>query len=226
MGIFDKFKNTKSLPEKPQTEELSKNIYVELGIIEPFTLLVGKQFNSFVAELAKNKSGILNDIEKKAFDVLWDVACIDIDGFGNNIWNLKVGSFEIYNKEEVILRFEKKTSKVKEKYGFDEGRANFAYLSKDGNFIISQSDRNKKAFLVYVSENMTDRLLKALRNAEAEALEIKKDNSMSNTRIGIPDTISIPSISGETSRNINTQYRINAAQSDNIELSDYSVKRR
>ena len=73
---------------------------------------------------------------------------------------------------------------------------------------------------------MTDRLLKALRNAEAEALEIKKDNSMSNTRIGIPDTISIPSISGETSRNINTQYRINAAQSDNIELSDYSVKRR
>ena len=65
MGIFDKFKNTKSLPEKPQTEELSKNMYVELGIIEPFTLLVGKQFNSFVAELAKNKSGILNDIEKK-----------------------------------------------------------------------------------------------------------------------------------------------------------------
>ena len=73
---------------------------------------------------------------------------------------------------------------------------------------------------------MTDRLLKALRNAEAESLEIEKDNSMSNTRIGIPDAISIPSISGETSRNINTQYRINAAQSDNIELSDYSVKRR
>lgn len=227
MGILDKFKSTNSLQqEKSKTEEPNKNMYAELGIIEPFTLLVGGQFNSFIGELADNKFGILNETEKKAFDVLWKVACIDIDGFGNNIWNLKKGSFEVYNEKGVIVRFEKKSSEVRDKYGSEEGRANFAYLSKDGNFIISQSDRNKKAFLVYVSENISDRLLKSLRNAEAEALGIETENVISNTRVGIPKTISIPSITEETSKNIDTKYGINDTQSDNIGLSDGGVKRR
>lgn len=73
-----------------------------------------------------------------------------------------------------------------------KGRANFVYLSKDGNFIINQSDRNKKAFLVYVSEDVTDRLLQALREAESKALKIKKVNNMEKKNVGIPSSTYTP----------------------------------
>ena len=169
MGILDRF--TKSLQERT---DIKKNIYEELGIIQPFTLLVAGQFNSFIANLSEDKYTLLNDSEKNAFNVLWDVACIDIDDFGNNIWNLKKGIFEVYNKDGIIVKFEKKSAEVNDTY--DEGRANFIYLSKDGNFIINQNDRNKRAFLVYTSENISDRLVKALRYAEALALGIEIEN--------------------------------------------------
>ena len=200
MGIFDKLKKETTLQVKKQ-EEQNKNIYAELGIIEPFTLLVDGQFNSFIAELANNSLGILNEKEKKAFEVLWNVAGIDYDGYGNNIWNLKEGNFEVYKNEDVVLSFEKKKSEVRDKYGSNEGRANFVYLSNDGNFIIVQSDRNKKAFLVYVSENASERLLQALYSAESEALKIEKENNISSSRVGIPKSFSMPSISSETSKN-------------------------
>ena len=226
MGMFDKFKSIHSSTEKSKLEEPNKNIYAELGIIEPFTLLVGGQFNSFVGELSLNKLGLLNEIEKRAFNVLWNAACIDVHGFGNNIWNLKKGSFEIYNEEGVIVRFEKKISEIKDKHGFEQERANFVYLSKDGSFVINQSDRNKEAFLVYVSIDTTDRLLQVLRNAEAEALHIETENVMSNTTLGIPETISIPSITAETSENIDAQYKIDATKEDDIEMFERQVKRR
>ena len=181
MGLFDKYRNRKNVQKDGLPEKENKSIYDDLGIIEPFTLLIDGQFSLFVSELANDQNEILNENEKKAFEVLWNVACIDIDGFGNNIWNLKIGSFEIYNKEDVTVRFEKKSSLVKDKYGSDEGRANFIYTSKDGSFIINQNDRNKKAFLVYVSLNMSDRLQKALRYAEAEALNIDIENIVANT---------------------------------------------
>ena len=169
-----------------------RNIYEELGLIKPFTILAGGQFNSFIAELANNNSKQLNDIEQGAFKVLWNAACIDIDGFGNNIWNLKEGCFEIYNKEGTIVRFEKKKSQVKTKYeSLDDGRANFVYLSEDGNFVINQNERNKKIFVVYVSDNMSYRLFSVLRNAEAEALGLKPEIAPAIDGTGIPDTLNI-----------------------------------
>ena len=183
MGLIDKFKSL----VKPEgyTDKDGRyygNIYKELGMIEPFTLLVGEQFRSFISNLSKNK--LLNETERKALDALWYAACVDIDGYGNNIWNLKTGSFVVYDNDDVAVRFEKKKSELEDEYG--EGRANFVYLSKDGNFIINQSDRNKKAFLVYVSENVADRLLQAMREAECKSLEIKKINKTEKRNVGIP----------------------------------------
>lgn len=194
MGMFEKFKKPKD-----SIEEFNKDISVDLGKVDSFTLLVGGQFNNFVADLSTNKSGLLNEVEQEAFKVLWHIGCIDIDGFGNNIWNLRKGTFEAFNKDGVVLGFEKKDATVKDRYGLDdEGRANFFYLSNAGNFIIVQSDRNKKAFLVYVSEDITPRLLKALRVAEAYALDIKLEENISNDRLGIPDEIPISSSIADT----------------------------
>lgn len=216
MKIFNKFKN-KTLSQNTQKENETKNqMYMELGILEPFTLLVGSQFNKFVGSLADNKLEILNEIEQKAFDVLWNAACIDIDGFGNNIWNLKKGIFEIYNKNNVIVKFEKKSADVKDKYGTDEGRANFAYISPNGNIIINQNERNKKVFLVYVSENISERLVKALRNAEIEALDIETLDIITKQNIGIPKLFSTSIINAETDTNIdNTEFIINNTNINN-----------
>ena len=208
MKLLDRFKNKRG--------EKNNNIYDELGIIKPFTILVDNQFNLFISKLIDNKYGLLKEAEKNAFDGLWNDACVDIDGFGNNIWNLKKGTFEIYNKEDVIVRFEKKSSNVIDKNGYDEGRANFVYLSNDGNLIISQSDRNKKVFLVFVSLDITDRLLKALRSAEAEALGIEFENEKENKRVGIPDTMVNSQI---TKRNINFQDDAEVSKSDDTKLS-------
>lgn len=195
MGLIDKFKEiTKPEGYTSKDGRYYGNIYKELGMIEPFTLLVGSQFNNFIDKLSNNK--LLNETERKALNALWYAACIDIDGFGNNIWNLKTGSFVVYDKNEVIVRFEKKKSELER---YEEGRANFVYLSNDGNFIINQSDRNKKAFLVYVSENITDRLFQALREAECEALEIKKTNEIERKNVGIPASTYTPLLD----RNIN-----------------------
>lgn len=177
--------------ERLENAKSNQNIYEELGIITPFTVLADGQFNSFIGALASNKSKSLNAVEQEAFDELWNAACIDIDGFGNNIWNLKEGCFEIYNKDGIIVRFEKKKAQVKSKYEYsvDEGRANFVYLSRDGNFIINQNDRNKKVFLIYVSENISDRLLSVLSEAEAEALDLSLESSLVRNRLGIPEVL-------------------------------------
>lgn len=49
------------------------------------------------------------------------------------------------------------------------------YYSPDGNFVINQHERNKKIFLIYVSEGMSKRLLSALREAEIDALGLKEE---------------------------------------------------
>ncbi len=177
MKIFDKFKNGNSM--QPQTQPNSYTNHSPT-IIEPFTILVNGQFNIFISALANDYSGLLNETEKEAFNNLLNAACIDIDGaFGNNIWNLKIGNFEIYNKENIIVSYEKRDSEVKDYY-MQEGRANFAYQSKDGNIIIKQNDRNKKVFLVYVSEDLSKRLQDALRIAEARALGIQLNKVLAN----------------------------------------------
>ena len=147
MSLFNRLKRLMAPQEETSEKgESSKSIYSELGIVEPFTVLAGGQFNSFIGNLSENKYGTLNKTEQEAFKQLWYAAGIDMGGTGNNIWNLKKGSFEIYNKDGVIIRYEKKNAEVKDKYSFDDGRANFVYLSQAGNFIINQNDRNKEVF--------------------------------------------------------------------------------
>ena len=106
------------------------------------------------AELAKNKFGMLNDIEKKAFDTLWNTACIDIDGYGNNIWNLMVGNFEIYNNEGVIVSFEKDFSDVVDYLGSKKGvirtTVPFLYKMSDATGWFTHNDL---ANMIAVSES-------------------------------------------------------------------------
>lgn len=148
------------------------DIYQELGDIEPFTPLAGGQFNIFISELSSERNKYLTEAERKCFKCLWNCACIDIDGFGNNIWNLREGVFNIFNEKNIRIKFYKKDSSVKDIYT-EQGRADFFFLSDEGNFVIHQDDRNKNVFLVYVSKNLNQRLLNALRFAEAKALDIK-----------------------------------------------------
>lgn len=170
MGIFNRLKRLMA-PQK-QTQEERKNIYEGIGLVQPFTVLAGGQFNSFIGELSENKHGKLHQTEQEALEELWNAAGIDLGGTGNNLWNLKKGTFELYNKDGILIRYEKKDAEVKDKYSSDNARTNFVYTSKDGNFVINQNDRNQKVFLVYVSEGITERLLMALREAEIEALDL------------------------------------------------------
>ena len=222
MNIFNRLKRLMAPREESKDTKSNQNIYEELGIITPYTVLAGTQFNSFISELASNKSRILNEVEQGAFDELWSVACIDIDGFGNNIWNLKKGCFEIYNKDGVTVRFEKKNAEVKDKYLMDVGRANFVYLSGEGNFIINQNDRNQKVFLVYVSENISDRLLKALSEAEVKALDLNPESSQVRNRLGIPKTLDILSIEPKENKTIQEKYRVDIEKSDINALTNHS----
>jgi hypothetical protein len=170
MGIFNRLKRLMAPQE--QTQEERKNIYEELGLVQPFTVLAGGQFNAFISELSENKNGRLHQTEQEALEKLWNAAGINLGGTGNNLWNLKKGTFELYNKDGILIRYEKKDAEVKDKYSSDNARTNFVYTSKDGNFVINQNDRNQKVFLVYVSEGITERLLMALREAEIEALDL------------------------------------------------------
>lgn len=213
MGLFNRLKRLMAPQEETsQKSKSNANIYAELGIVEPFTVLASGQFNSFIGELSENKHGVLNQTEQDALKQLWYAAGIDMGGTGNNIWNLKNGSFEIYNKDGVIISYEKKTAEVKDKYSSDNARANFVYLSKEGNFIINQNDRNQKVFLVYVSENITDRLLKALSEAEIEALNLEPESIQEKNRFGIPNNTNIQTIETKTKPSIQEKYKINGTQ--------------
>lgn len=213
MGVFNKLKRLMASQE--ETSEKSKsntNIYTELGVVKPFTVLAGGQFNAFIGELSENKHQILNQTEREAFKQLWYAAGIDMGGTGNNIWNLKKGSFEIYNKDGVTIRYEKKSAEVKDKYSSDNSRANFVYLSKDGNFVINQNDRNQKVFLVYVSEDITDRLLRVLSEAEIEALDLETESIQGRNRVGIPSDTNIPTIEKRTELSIQEKYKTKDTQ--------------
>lgn len=221
MGLFNRLKRLMA-PQEETSEKSKSNtgIYEELGIVEPFTVLAGGQFNSFIGELSENKHGVLNQTEQEALKQLWYAAGIDIGGTGNNIWNLKNGSFEIYNKDGVTIRYEKKTAEVKDKYSSDNARANFVYLSKDGSFVINQNDRNQKVFLVYVSENITDRLLRALNEAEIKALDLEPESIQEKNKVGIPSNTNIPIIETKTEPSIQEKYKINTTQNTPTRMLD------
>ena len=226
MGLFNRLKRLMAPQEETsEKRESNTNIYAELGIVEPFTVLADGQFNSFIAELSQNKHGILNQTEQEAFEKLWNAAGIDMGGTGNNIWNLRKGSFEIYNKEGVVIRYEKKSSEVKDKYSDDNARANFVYLSNDGSFVINQNDRNQKVFLVYVSEDITDRLLRALSEAEIEALDLETESMQRKNRVGIPNNTNIPTIETKAAPSIQERYKINDTQNNPQRIADNESSR-
>ncbi len=197
MNLLDKLKRFLSpqerleAPESNQNNPNNQNMYEQLGILNPFTVLADTQFNYFIRALSK--STLLNNAEREAFEELWYAACRNLDGEGNSIFNLKKGCFEIFKKDDVVVKYEKKKAEVKNKWLDSEldGRANFVYLSKAGNFIIHQDDRNNKVFMVYVSENISDRLLDALSEAELEALDLEliPESNHARKRVGIPKSL-------------------------------------
>ena len=187
MGLFNRVKD-----EKNDNSKENKNIYDNLGVVEPFTILAGGQFNSFIGALSIDKNKLLTVLEKESFEALWNVSCVDFDGYGNNIWNLKEGIFEFFNENGIIVSFEKKKSDVKD--GSEEGRANFVYKSNEGSFVIVQNDRNKKIFSVYVSENSSIKFIKMLKFAEAEALGFEMNNVIQEIELLESDSSKITQI--------------------------------
>lgn len=175
LGFFNGLKRLIAPTEEAKNENYNTekdkvpyfDIYEGLRNVYPLAIFDYNQLASFISNLAKNSW--LNDSEKKAFHLLWNVACMDIDGFGHNIPFLKEGCYEIFNQDGNKVRFQKRQSSVKDYY-LEEGRADFVYLSEDGGFVVRQNERNSKVFLIYVSENISDRLLNAVREAEARAL--------------------------------------------------------
>lgn len=221
MGIFNRLKRLMAPQE--QTQEERKNIYEELGLVQPFTVLAGGQFNAFISELSENKNGRLHQTEQEALEKLWNAEGINLGGTGNNLWNLKKGTFELYNKDGILIRYEKKDAEVKDKYSSDNARTNFVYTSKDGNFVINQNDRNQKVFLVYVSEGITERLLMALREAEIEALDLDIERTQEES---IERAVRNNNLAIETKKepSLQEKYRVEGIKSEprNITNSTFS----
>lgn len=221
MGIFNRLKRLMAPQE--QTQEERKNIYEELGLVQPFTVLAGGQFNAFISELSENKNGRLHQTEQEELEKLWNAAGINLGGTGNNLWNLKKGTFELYNKDGILIRYEKKDAEVKDKYSSDNARTNFVYTSKDGNFVINQNDRNQKVFLVYVSEGITERLLMALREAEIEALDLDIERTQEES---IERAVRNNNLAIETKKepSLQEKYRVEGIKSEprNITNSTFS----
>lgn len=151
---------------------LNNNTYEEFGVLQPFTALDSEQFRTFVANLVEDTK--LVDEQKEAFDTLWNCACIDIGDTGNNIWNLREGTFEIFNKNNTKVHFKKKSSDKIDKIK-KNGRADFVYSSPLGGFIIHQHEKNQNIFLVYVSEKISLELLTILKRAEIKTLELEEN---------------------------------------------------
>lgn len=212
MGIFNRLKRLMAPQE--QTQEERKNIYEELGLVQPFTVLADGQFNAFIGELSENKNGRLHQTEQEALEKLWNAAGIDLGGTGNNLWNLKKGTFELYNKDGIIISYEKKDAEVKDKYSSDNARTNFVYTSKDGNFVINQNDRNQKVFLVYVSEDITERLLMALREAEIEALDLDVERTQGEDRVSMPSRNEQLTIETKKEPSLQEKYRVEGIKNE------------
>lgn len=174
MGILGKRKKLIT-----SQENIDKgNIYEDLGIVQPFTALENGQMRSFIGDLSKNKR--LTETEREAFESLWNAICIDIDGFGNNIWNLREGHFTTYEKGKIKTEFEKKSAKdIDDSKYTDEGRITFTYKSDEGNIVIHQNERNKSIFLAYVSEDISERLYDIFREVEAQILKLKREKTLS-----------------------------------------------
>ncbi len=156
------------------------DIYENLGIVRPFTALDNGQMRSFIGDLSEHKR--LTEIERKAFEVLWYAICPDIDGFGNNIWNLKEGKFEIFDEEGIKAQYEKESSADIDE-DFDEGRVNFTFRSAEGDMIVHQHERNKKIFLVYLSEKISERLFDIFREVETKTLDLKPEKGIDRYKV-------------------------------------------
>lgn len=156
------------------------DIYENLGIVRPFTALDNGQMRSFIGDLSEHKR--LTETERKAFEVLWYAICPDIDGFGNNIWNLKEGKFEIFDEEGIKAQYEKESSADIDE-DFDEGRVNFTFRSAEGDMIVHQHERNKKIFLVYLSEKISERLFDIFREVETKTLDLKPEKGIDRYKV-------------------------------------------
>ena len=174
MGLLARLFNReqKALPETNQSSN-DFNMYDNFGLIQPFTALTSSQLSNFIAELSQNQE--LTPSEKEAFKHMWNDICVAYDGFSNGVWMLKNGAFKTFEKDNITIQYEKKSSGI-DKYE-DEGRANFAYKSPQGNFIINQNERNNDIFLIYTSEKITEKLFRILRDAETKALNLKEEKS-------------------------------------------------
>lgn len=195
MKLLDGLFGTKDKKNQGNVDD----IYENLGIVRPFTALENSQMREFIGELSNNKR--LNESERKAFDALWYAICPDIDGFGNNIWNLKEGQFEIFDEDGIKAQYEKVSSADIDE-DFDEGRVTFTFRSPEGDLVVHQNERNKKIFLVYVSEDISERLFDIFREVEATALDLKKEQGLDKYRVKLSGTPVGISQSGSTTRSI------------------------
>lgn len=170
MGFLSNLINKrKVLPIESQSNAKENNIYDEFGLIQPFSAFTSSQLSQFISELKRSPYAIIT--ERPAFEQLWNALCIDFEGFGNNVWNLGEGTFSIYDQNGIKIQYHKVSKDIDEYY--NQGRADFAFKSAEGKFIINQNERNSDIFLLFVSEGISNRMLQMLRDAECKSLKIK-----------------------------------------------------
>lgn len=187
MGFFSKVK--KLTTKEGKTQEI-KDIYEDLGVVKPFTALENEQMRSFIGDLSHCEK--LSESEQQAFKSLWNAICIDMGSTGNNIWNLKEGHFTTYKENGIRTEFKKVSSKdIDDGRHIEEGRVTFTFKSKEGNIVVNQHERNKTIFLVYVSEDISERLYGIFREVETNILKIKKENELSKYKIEVEQKVPI-----------------------------------
>lgn len=121
---------------------------------------------------------------------MWYAIFPDIDGFGNNIWNLKEGHFTIYEKDGIKAEYKKISSKDIDDAYTDEGRVTFTFKSDEGDIVVHQNERNKRIFLVYVSEDISERLFGIFRDVETKILKLKRENQLSKYKFEVDGNVS------------------------------------
>ncbi len=169
MNIKNQLISLKKMIQGKKITTGEDDIYESIGDVYPFTILDNNQFRNFVSYLAKDNT--LSKDMNDAFDALWNLACIDMDGFGNNIWNLKNGQFTFFNQNGNSVSYEKVSSEGIDQ-SFEEGRGTFVFKSSEASMVIKQHEYNKGIFLVYLSSNISEKFYEAVKNAEASSLEI------------------------------------------------------
>ena len=78
----------------------------------------------------------------------------------------------------------------------------FRSRSAEGDMVVHQHERNKKIFLVYLSEKISERLFDIFREVETKTLDLKPERGIDRYKVKLPGAPIAINQSGSTVKSI------------------------